>query len=53
MSSEAPLHAIADRMGWRVVKVYGDQGISGGQVEREPTSVRRFVQRTLLAASLT
>jgi DNA invertase Pin-like site-specific DNA recombinase len=30
-NQERELHAIADRMGWTVVKVYRDQGISGAK----------------------
>jgi hypothetical protein len=30
-NQERELHAIADRMGWTVVKVYRDQGVSGAK----------------------
>src|SRR3984893_4781776 len=34
-NQERELHAIADRMGWTVVKVYRDQGVSGAKSRQD------------------
>jgi DNA invertase Pin-like site-specific DNA recombinase len=34
-NQERELHAIADRMGWTVVKVYRDRGVSGAKSRRD------------------
>ena len=48
------LHAIADRMGWTVVKVYRDQGVSGAKSrENRPAFDALYASDAPAAASST
>jgi Resolvase, N terminal domain len=51
-NQERELRAIADRVGWTVVKVYRDQGVRGPSRERTGPPSTRYARTPAAASSI-